>query len=1474
MTTAASATDMASAPGVPAEIVVQVQPALADALASWLNSSGATLTFDRWIAPGLSGAQLASVALKLEGQAARGLLLKFCPPGRLTGKEASRHAEALADAPPFAAAHLVEQPHPAVVAKGGWSAMFQAVAGGTLRDVRPVSTLRGQELPTVLETVVRSVLEEWNADADVERAGPLDLFRHPLGTRVDKGGPVQRLGERILYDDEATGAPPWIKTRSGKTVPNPVSWALHEEWLDLLRDQHVMAVKGRAHGDFHADNILIPMRPFPDPSRFALIDLAGYSSSAPLASDPVHLLLSVLVAEARELTESKRDALTAVMVTPGIGATPLQLAGLAELSKRLHAVGEAFASNLGWLDHWRDQTLVLLAANALLFAARLDNLGLQQWCLEVSGEALAAFAAGRSVVPPTHAPAALISGLAPAASLGAVQGLEELGAACGGWAAGRTTILVIDSSNLPAEARSAVSRLRWNVVVDLNSRTDVDGGWAEASGPLDRRLFTKRQEPFFGRSSTVWLAGAGLSDVEPVDSLRDLRKWRSTHHRFVASALARLAEAATHPATIVCVSPVTTAARAVVEAALDAFGDRLLVTVVGGDDDSLKQYGASYVRCDAAELLLAVPEPSGAPDGIGVRTLPGKAGPVRLDDEMVGRYSDAFDLLHSSVGLDAGGDVGGFYRGRPINWHELDIGLDVERQTARELVSDLLRPSLQQRSTLRVTLAHLPGAGGTTVARRAAWDLKDEFPTMYVRGSVDEAVLVQAVGELARLSELPVLIVAELVPDLILKSAFEALRASSVPAVLLITTRRSTPRNTGPNRHGSEQDTERRGLSIRLGALTKLDERRDVAARFAALAPTREAELFELAARATDNNVPFFYALTAFGADFEGLTGYVSQFLMALDDHERELLLLISLCHYYCGLPLPADVFAELLDVPPSESVDLLEFMKPERTDLLVEEPVGAWRITHALIAEEVLRQVLAPAGITSGRDDWKASLPALGLRFIGYSSAVFGRRLPVDVKSIVDRLFTTRERGEAMDGESGGAATYTDLMQEMSSPGRLQILKALVAAFPEEPHYWAHLGRMLSYDVSNFVDALSATDRAIALSPRDPLLHHMRGMVFRNEMRARIRERGVDARAQESRVLELCQAAGDAFRAVSELDDTSEFGHVALAQANVAAIEFGQKISGAKTFAEFLAKPTASQYRDLLADAEESLDAAREIRGADRASYVSEAVQVQLAQVYDDYSALLQGWRNLLERPDLAKPPIRRRLARTYRLRAGSWRQASAKDVKQAVALLDDNLVDNPLDGRSLLEWLQAARFTTASLDQAADLIAGWARAEGSREALFYDYVLAFLRAMDGAESAVAEYHKKVERCRERAAWFGHRRYAYEWLGAGTGLGRLVHHADLAGWERRSEMAPPVPLARAVGRVQTIDKPTAGTIDFGSGLTAFVVPTASELLRGRDENARINAYVAFRYDGPMAQFVKRVPAGEPARVRPPDAQM
>jgi hypothetical protein len=294
---------------------------------------------------------------------------------------------------------------------------------------------------------------------------------------------------------------------------------------------------------------------------------------------------------------------------------------------------------------------------------------------------------------------------------------------------------------------------------------------------------------------------------------------------------------------------------------------------------------------------------------------------------------------------------------------------------------------------------------------------------------------------------------------------------------------------------------------------------------------------------------------------------------------------------------------------------------------------------------------------------------------------------------------------------------------------------------------------------------------------------------------------------------------------------------------------------AGAETFGEFLSRPGSAAYRQLLQEAEDALDQIREIRAGDQLSRYAATAEAELRRVYDNYAARLQGWRNLLDRRDVIKAPIRRQIARVYELRAGNWRSASRDERRQAISLLDENLRDNPRDTRSLLDWLRVARFEDASLDRAAELLSY--SDEASRDTLYYDYVVAALAVLSGRSSALAEYRLKLERSRERATGFPNRRYNYEWLGQGEGLGALVHHSDLRAWNRRADEDDPPLLRRIEGRIDSIRGPQAGQLEIAE-LTVFFTPSVAGFQAGRDENVRVTALLGFSYEGPQAWSVRR----------------
>ena len=51
---------------------------------------------------------------------------------------------------------------------------------------------------------------------------------------------------------------------------------------------------GVLHGDLNLGNVLMPVDP-PRPREYKLIDLGRFSPTAPLARDPMHLLLSIAI---------------------------------------------------------------------------------------------------------------------------------------------------------------------------------------------------------------------------------------------------------------------------------------------------------------------------------------------------------------------------------------------------------------------------------------------------------------------------------------------------------------------------------------------------------------------------------------------------------------------------------------------------------------------------------------------------------------------------------------------------------------------------------------------------------------------------------------------------------------------------------------------------------------------------------------------------------------------------------------------------------------------------------------------------------------------------------------------------------------------------------------------------------------------------------------------------------------------------
>ena len=80
---------------------------------------------------------------------------------------------------------------------------------------------------------------------------------------------------------------------------------------------------------------------------------------------------------------------------------------------------------------------------------------------------------------------------------------------------------------------------------------------------------------------------------------------------------------------------------------------------------------------------------------------------------------------------------------------------------------------------------------------------------------------------------------------------------------------------------------------------------------------------------------------------------------------------------------------------------------------------------------------------------------------------------------------------------------------------------------------------------------------------------------------------------------------------------------------------------------------------RQALGKAEDLLDQVQHLYvGETPSNYVLEC-NARLNVVYGDYSTALEAWDNLLSRPEVVKPPVRRQIVSTHlRRRDGDWGQ------------------------------------------------------------------------------------------------------------------------------------------------------------------------------------------------------------------------
>ena len=1040
---------------------------------------------------------------------------------------------------------------------------------------------------------------------------------------------------------------------------------------------------------------------------------------------------------------------------------------------------------------------------------------------------------------------------------------EQLYRACDGFDPRRIYIAVLDrDTGTDARDWGAMSSVHWNMVVDFDTGTDTDGNYTIAKSPFAERhalhLSALEDSTKITARSTVWVAAAGLASrptTNPSENWRDWNRSKAPQLERTMNELARITEPA--PVTLVVFGGEYRHISTTCEILDRVFTDRIDYVFASPKlepyEDIVENLQASHVAIslpDVCEGLREIQEGVEPTEEILFPQLGG--GTVAISPDRARWMEEQLELVHRDIGLVTNdqSEDDSFLKGATVSWNDLDSRVDIDRDITTKLEQQVLK-ELDDRATRRVNLWHWPGAGATTVARRISWNLHREFPTVVAR-EIQPQETAERLQHLFGITRMPVLVIIDLphVPKEVVDRLYDALRSSHIPAVLLTVEVRFYNRGgSGPHYLDAMLTTRE---AVRLSEV------------LATRVPDRRSELESLIGeRDRRRRSPFYFGLTAYGRDFQGIESYVETRLSQASEVVevvRDAVVLMAFAYYYGQVPLSLQTFGPIFNLPASKLISLTRVIPDYMRELLVEDN-GAVRPAHHIIAEEILQQELGR--ISGGRHNWRIGLADLAIRFIDLLSDLphRGRGTVSDVLRAV-----LIDRGRSQSPAGPWEADFSLFLDDVrSDEGRQRVLECLTESFPQEPHFWAHLGRFYSRRMRDHSRAHDAHQKAIGLMSDDSLLHHMAGMAWRADLDDLLQsiDDGFPGNEEAQLFVKIGEATKE-FEAARALDRRSEYNYISQVQMILRVVGTVSSVHGYRYEPiQFLTKPGNDSYLELVDQAQNLLSDLTLIKGDETPSQLQMELQAGLDGIYGNQSQAIQRLTNVLDRREAHKPPLRRAIIRAYIARSqGDWSRFSDRELTWILKLAKDNITEEPASDYNLRLWLRAVRTENAlSVDRVAEQLAYKRLQNPSVDTTYYLYIMKFLQLESGDLAAKSQASSLIEECTREAQGLSRTTSSFEWLGNDPGLGGLVHVSTLGAWDPEKGFWTKVDqLKRVGGRIASIRNQGAGEIELRSGLRVFFAPARGAIpggyIAGQDVGREVGFYLGFSYDGLRAWSV------------------
>lgn len=1049
--------------------------------------------------------------------------------------------------------------------------------------------------------------------------------------------------------------------------------------------------------------------------------------------------------------------------------------------------------------------------------------------------------------------------------------------------------------------------VRWSMIIDFNCHSKEKGGLYHSMLPeINENCtpFTILNKDSLGNMSkgtngnVNWVFANGLASIKGTVT-SDIRSWIAKRaHHFLKDAITEFCKKSPYRIHIVSLLENWEYLEEVIRQ-FDGveFAERDLVSFniisekqeVRDNMARLSRYGFD-IRCFSFTLTRFISELGDflQPEDRRAIMIPGRnAQNESVLIDITGLYSkllsNGINVVHKDIVSETETSiesVPAFYRGETITWKELEADVDVQRSKYSELQRRVL-DRLNGRQSHKFTLYHYAGAGGTTISRRLAYDLREKVPTIIIN-DYTKGVTFNLIELLSMKVNRPVLAIVESSKVGSVDDLIAACNAKKRIVVFVYVERILNKRGV----IGQPQ------AEILSDHMYDAEEKGKFTYKIKLYNPTSpNLRWIEDTSYAGCEVIDFSMSIAENDYEKATLSRYIRHYLNLLSEPTVEFMTYVSMIYHYAQRPVSDLIFRKLF--PNSNGkVGLLPYMRQRQDEMnylkkliTVDEVESTderlWRPRYSRFADIVLEEVLGG----SSSDKWKTALPLWSRKLIRVVKDNY-EFLSEDVKKMLVAVFLEREKEDLLGheevwGARGTQDKFSQLLDDMdfSMEDQKDILLLLAETYPGVSHFWGHLARFCYENADTpeeFNEAIVYIDKALVEDGKsDYNLLHIAGMCHRRMIEYYKRSK-VDIGQEELK--HITELARDYFHKSREINPRNVHAYTSEIQLLTVVIEYGKGMSKYDKYNAFLLGSGNKWFFGLYEDLNNLIEELTlllnhtETLGKTTRYYRTKtmlaASESKSWEYVGDYKESLHSLHDHIQKADrLALPHLRIMYVRTLLLSKvngkrdrilEAWSMLSGKELTLVREYLNSNVQQKSGSVNSMRLWVQFVRYSNVdiSIEEIKSRLKMMYESSDDYpmtklEAAFNLYILnvfELIRDNDFLNSRKCENIRQwIDACRTLSS---SDKYPFEWLVSLDGIHGIVSSKD---------KPEPKDMIRITGTITEIKSNMQGTIRLDCGLDVFFSPASGNFIQGKDETTRVEMILAFRHEGPAAYEVARL---------------